>query len=108
VFEKTMAERLKNAKKAAEAQDMKRKHIQSFIDRFRWGIIMMMVTVVVVVVVVVVVMAASHLSLDLVCCGGCTRDRIQGPVLLNPVVPVAGAQPGVCAWRGKGVHSVQV
>jgi ATP-binding cassette subfamily F protein 3 len=35
VFEKTMTERLKNAKKAADAQDMKRKHIQSFIDRFR-------------------------------------------------------------------------
>eukprot|EP00197_Chlamydomonas_leiostraca_P008797 CAMPEP_0202864636 /NCGR_PEP_ID=MMETSP1391-20130828/4798_1 /ASSEMBLY_ACC=CAM_ASM_000867 /TAXON_ID=1034604 /ORGANISM="Chlamydomonas leiostraca, Strain SAG 11-49" /LENGTH=767 /DNA_ID=CAMNT_0049544399 /DNA_START=78 /DNA_END=2381 /DNA_ORIENTATION=- len=37
VFEKTMAERLKNAKKAAEAQDMKRKHVQSFIDRFRFN-----------------------------------------------------------------------
>ncbi len=35
VFEKTMAERLKNAKKAAESQEMKKKHIQSFIDRFR-------------------------------------------------------------------------
>ena len=37
MFEKTQAERVKNAKKAAEAQDMKRKHIQSFIDRFRCG-----------------------------------------------------------------------
>ncbi|KAL6757773.1 ABC transporter family protein [Haematococcus lacustris] len=36
-FERTMAERLKNAKKAAEAQDQKRKHIQSFIDRFRYN-----------------------------------------------------------------------
>ncbi len=34
-FEKTMTERLRNARKAAEAQDAKRKHVQSFIDRFR-------------------------------------------------------------------------
>ncbi|PNW76832.1 hypothetical protein CHLRE_11g478128v5 [Chlamydomonas reinhardtii] len=36
-FEKTMTERLKNAKKAAEAQDAKRKHVQAFIDRFRYN-----------------------------------------------------------------------
>jgi ATP-binding cassette subfamily F protein 3 len=37
VFEKTMRERVKNAKQAAEAQDMKRKHMQAFIDRFRYN-----------------------------------------------------------------------
>ncbi|KAG2423892.1 hypothetical protein HXX76_014945 [Chlamydomonas incerta] len=36
-FEKTMTERLKNARKAAEAQDAKRKHVQAFIDRFRYN-----------------------------------------------------------------------
>ncbi len=30
-----MTERLRNARKAAEAQEAKRKHVQSFIDRFR-------------------------------------------------------------------------
>lgn len=30
-------ERMKNAKQAAEAQDMKRKHMQAFIDRFRYN-----------------------------------------------------------------------
>ncbi|PNH01238.1 ABC transporter F family member 3 [Tetrabaena socialis] len=35
LFERTMTERLRNAKKAAEAQDTKRKHVQQFIDRFR-------------------------------------------------------------------------
>jgi hypothetical protein len=34
-FESTVAERLRNARKAAEAQDLRRKHVQSFIDRFR-------------------------------------------------------------------------
>mmetsp|Transcript_9139 Transcript_9139/g.17183 ORF Transcript_9139/g.17183 Transcript_9139/m.17183 type:complete len:776 (-) Transcript_9139:93-2420(-) len=37
VFEKTMAERLRNAAKAAEASEAKRKHVQSFIDRFRFN-----------------------------------------------------------------------
>jgi ATPase subunit of ABC transporter with duplicated ATPase domains len=36
-FERTMAERQRNAKKAADSQDMKRKHIQAFIDRFRYA-----------------------------------------------------------------------
>lgn len=28
---------MRNAKQAAEAQDMKRKHMQAFIDRFRYN-----------------------------------------------------------------------
>ncbi|KXZ48205.1 hypothetical protein GPECTOR_29g111 [Gonium pectorale] len=36
-FEKTMTERLRNARKAAEAQEAKRKHVQQFIDRFRYN-----------------------------------------------------------------------
>ncbi|KAL4853778.1 ABC transporter F family member 3 [Chlorella vulgaris] len=36
-FEKTSRERVKNAKAAAEAQDMKRKHMQAFIDKFRYN-----------------------------------------------------------------------
>mmetsp|Transcript_18986 Transcript_18986/g.32470 ORF Transcript_18986/g.32470 Transcript_18986/m.32470 type:complete len:755 (+) Transcript_18986:110-2374(+) len=36
-FENTVAERTRNARKAAEAQDLKRKHIQTFIDRFRFN-----------------------------------------------------------------------
>ncbi|KAG2441206.1 hypothetical protein HYH02_010050 [Chlamydomonas schloesseri] len=36
-FEKTMTERIKNQRKAAEAQDAKRKHVQAFIDRFRYN-----------------------------------------------------------------------
>ncbi|EFJ43918.1 hypothetical protein VOLCADRAFT_65399 [Volvox carteri f. nagariensis] len=35
IFEKTMTERLRNQRKAAEAQEAKRKHVQQFIDRFR-------------------------------------------------------------------------
>ncbi|GAB4813067.1 hypothetical protein N2152v2_000113 [Parachlorella kessleri] len=37
VFEKTAKERLRNAKQAAEAQEMKKKHMQAFIDRFRYN-----------------------------------------------------------------------
>lgn len=37
VFEKTMKERQRNARKAAEAQEMKRKHVQAFIDKFRFN-----------------------------------------------------------------------
>ncbi|GIL87925.1 hypothetical protein Vretifemale_15973 [Volvox reticuliferus] len=37
VFEKTMTERLRNQRKAAEAQEAKRKHVQQFIDRFRYN-----------------------------------------------------------------------
>ncbi|PSC74057.1 ABC transporter F family member 3 [Micractinium conductrix] len=36
-FERTMRERVKNAKSAAESQDMKRKHMQAFIDKFRYN-----------------------------------------------------------------------
>jgi ATPase subunit of ABC transporter with duplicated ATPase domains len=36
-FEKTMRERQRNARAAAEAQDAKRKHMQAFIDRFRFN-----------------------------------------------------------------------
>ncbi|GAX81005.1 hypothetical protein CEUSTIGMA_g8440.t1 [Chlamydomonas eustigma] len=36
-FMATMAERMRNARKAAEAQDVKRKHVQAFIDRFRYN-----------------------------------------------------------------------
>lgn len=32
-----LQERVRNAKQAAEAQDMKRKHMQAFIDRFRYN-----------------------------------------------------------------------
>lgn len=35
IFEQTMAERMRNAKKQAEAQTQKRQHVQAFIDRFR-------------------------------------------------------------------------
>ena len=31
----TLSERLRNARKAADAQEVKRKHVQAFIDRFR-------------------------------------------------------------------------
>ena len=34
-FVGTMAERIRNAKNAAEAHETKRKHVQAFIDRFR-------------------------------------------------------------------------
>jgi len=34
-FEQTRAERLRNQAKAAEANEMKRAHIQNFIDKFR-------------------------------------------------------------------------
>ncbi|KAG2491511.1 hypothetical protein HYH03_010088 [Edaphochlamys debaryana] len=37
VFERTMTERVRNQKKAAEAADAKRKHVQAFIDRFRYN-----------------------------------------------------------------------
>ncbi|KAF5827580.1 P-loop containing nucleoside triphosphate hydrolase protein [Dunaliella salina] len=37
VFERTMAEHMRNAKKQAEAQTQKRQHIQAFIDRFRYN-----------------------------------------------------------------------
>ena len=33
----TLSERLRNARKAADAQEVKRKHVQAFIDRFRRG-----------------------------------------------------------------------
>lgn len=36
-FEKTQAERMRNAKAAAESQDMRRKHMQAFIDKFRYN-----------------------------------------------------------------------
>jgi len=36
-YERTMSERIRNARKAAEAQELKRKHVQSFIDRFRYN-----------------------------------------------------------------------
>eukprot|EP00798_Chlamydomonas_sp_ICE-L_P006023 gene6023-12747_t len=36
-FQRTMTEMLKNKRKAAEAQDVKRKHVQAFIDRFRYN-----------------------------------------------------------------------
>ncbi|KAL4424205.1 hypothetical protein ABPG75_001506 [Micractinium tetrahymenae] len=36
-FEKTMRERVKNAKAAAESQAMKRAHMQAFIDKFRYN-----------------------------------------------------------------------
>ena len=35
IFERTMRDRQKNAAKAADAMDTKKKHIQAFIDRFR-------------------------------------------------------------------------
>ncbi|KAK9804716.1 hypothetical protein WJX72_001738 [[Myrmecia] bisecta] len=37
VFEKTAAERLRNAKKAAEGAERQRKHVQAFIDKFRFN-----------------------------------------------------------------------
>ena len=37
-FMRTMTERIRNARKAAEAQEVKRKHVQAFIDRFRCGL----------------------------------------------------------------------
>mmetsp|Transcript_19452 Transcript_19452/g.58771 ORF Transcript_19452/g.58771 Transcript_19452/m.58771 type:complete len:828 (+) Transcript_19452:417-2900(+) len=37
VFEKTAAERLRNAKSKIEAQDAHRKHVQAFIDKFRFN-----------------------------------------------------------------------